>query len=337
MKKITNYEYQSAVYLLSFPLFMGAGLSKLIAEAQSDIWISIIIGTIFGLIINFILTKLPNKCNKICKLISTTSLLFFGIIILSKLISSIYLSNTPSFLIIIPLTSLAIFSATKGIETFYKTSGILLIIFMIFFIFAALTLAPTVKIDFFLPIATSSFKNIIYSAIHYALISTLPLILLPNFKEHYKARTYILSSITILIMAIATLGNLGPEIATLYRYPEYMVFKKISILKFIDNIENILFSIWIIVSCEINHISALNLIKEIKTKGLIIISILIYIVCSKFIIDNHKALDFLIYNYQYVLLGILTIFIIGKLISKKEPLSSNNSSRSSWYCFFCMF
>ena len=65
MKKITNYEYQSAIYLLSFPLFMGAGLSKLIAEAQSDIWLSIIIGTIFGLIINLILTKLPNKCNKI--------------------------------------------------------------------------------------------------------------------------------------------------------------------------------------------------------------------------------------------------------------------------------
>ena len=295
MKKITNYEYQSAIYLLSFPLFMGAGLSKLIAEAQSDIWLSIIIGTIFGLIINLILTKLPNKCNKICKLISTTGLLFFGILI----------------------------------ETFYKTSGILLIIFMIFFIFAAFTLAPTIKIDFFLPVATSSFKNIIYSAIHYALISTLPIILIPNFKVHYKARTYILTSITVLIMAVATLVNLGPEIATLYRYPEYMVFKKISILKFIDNTENILFSIWIIVSCEINHISALNLIKEIKTKGLIIISIIIYIVCSKFIIDNHKALDFLIYNYQYVLLGILTTFIIGKLISKKEPLPSDNSSRSS--------
>ena len=51
MKKITNLEYQCLAYLLAFPLFMGIGISKMIRDVGSDVWISMIIGTILGLFI----------------------------------------------------------------------------------------------------------------------------------------------------------------------------------------------------------------------------------------------------------------------------------------------
>ena len=54
MKKITNLEYQSLMFLLSFPLFMGIGISKMINCVGSDIWISMLIGTLIGVFIIFI-------------------------------------------------------------------------------------------------------------------------------------------------------------------------------------------------------------------------------------------------------------------------------------------
>ena len=73
MQKITNIESKCMQYLLAFPLFMGIGLSKIIKTSGSDSWISILLGTIIGLIINYIMTKLPRKNNKICEFIYSFS------------------------------------------------------------------------------------------------------------------------------------------------------------------------------------------------------------------------------------------------------------------------
>ena len=63
--KYNKLEYNSALCLSSISLFLGIGISKIINSIGSNSWISIILGTAIGLLINYIFTKLPEKDNKI--------------------------------------------------------------------------------------------------------------------------------------------------------------------------------------------------------------------------------------------------------------------------------
>lgn len=316
MKKITNLEYQCLAYLLAFPLFMGIGISKMIRDVGSDVWISMIIGTILGLFIIFLFKKLPNKSNKYCSLIINTIFLLLGTLIFNKLIGSIYLSKTPNLIIMIPGYALLIYTVYKGKEALFKTSSILIIVFMLLFLVAALVLIPSINIDYFLPIKTNSFSKIILSGVDMALLSTTPLVLLPNVKEKLNYKNYLLASVTIYIIIICTLGNLGVDIAKIYRYPEYMVFKKISLLKSIENIENILFMIWIITIYNITSLASINIKEDFNYYVLFGVYGIVVFVAAKYLISSYKTTTFLLNYFTYILLSIVVIYIIGKVLKK---------------------
>lgn len=316
MKKINNLEYQCLAYLLAFPLFMGIGISKMIRDVGSDVWISMIIGTILGLFIIFLFKKLPNKSNKYCSLIINTIFLLLGTLIFNKLIGSIYLSKTPNLIIMIPGYALLIYTVYKGKEALFKTSSILIIVFMLLFLIAALVLIPSINIDYFLPIKTNSFSKIILSGVDMALLSTTPLVLLPNVKEKLNYKNYLLASVTIYIIIICTLGNLGVDIAKIYRYPEYMVFKKISLLKSIENIENILFMIWIITIYNITSLASINIKEDFNYYVLFGVYGIVVFVAAKYLISSYKTTTFLLNYFTYILLSIVVIYIIGKVLKK---------------------
>lgn len=316
MKKITNLEYQCLTYLLAFPLFMGIGISKMIRDVGSDVWISMIIGTILGLFIIFLFKKLPNKSNKYCSLIINTIFLLLGTLIFNKLVGSIYLSKTPNLIIMIPGYALLIYTVYKGKEALFKTSSILIIVFMLLFLIAALVLIPSINIDYFLPIKTNSFSKIILSGVDMALLSTTPLVLLPNAKEKLNYKNYLLASVTIYIIIICTLGNLGVDIAKIYRYPEYMVFKKISLLKSIENIENILFMIWIITIYNITSLASINIKEDFNYYVLFGVYGIVVFVAAKYLISSYKTTTFLLNYFTYILLSIVVIYIIGKVLKK---------------------
>lgn len=316
MKKITNLEYQSLMYLLAFPLFMGVGISKMIRDIGSDIWISMLIGTALGLLIIFLFKKLPEKNNKYCSLIINSAFILLGTLIFNKLVGSIYLSKTPNFIIMIPGYALLIYTVYKGKEALFKTSSILIIIFILLFLTAAFVLIPSINIDYFLPVKTNSFSKIILSGIDMALLSTTPLILLPKMKNHLSYKNYLLSSVTIYIIIICTLGNLGVDIAKIYRYPEYMVFKKISLLKSIENIENILFMIWIIAIYNMTSIASINIKEDFNYKVLFGIYGIVVFVSAKYLISSYKTTVFILKYFTYILLSILVIYIVGKVLKK---------------------
>lgn len=316
MKKINNLEYQCLAYLLAFPLFMGIGISKMIRDVGSDVWISMIIGTILGLFIIFLFKKLPNKSNKYCSLIINTIFLLLGTLIFNKLVGSIYLSKTPNLIIMIPGYALLIYTVYKGKEALFKTSSILIIVFMLLFLIAALVLIPSINIDYFLPIKTNSFSKIILSGVDMALLSTTPLVLLPNAKEKLNYKNYLLASVTIYIIIICTLGNLGVDIAKIYRYPEYMVFKKISLLKSIENIENILFMIWIITIYNITSLASINIKEDFNYYVLFGVYGIVVFVAAKYLISSYKTTTFLLNYFTYILLIIVVIYIIGKVLKK---------------------
>ncbi|MDO4375624.1 MAG: GerAB/ArcD/ProY family transporter [bacterium] len=311
MKKINNFNVLQ--YMLSFGLFMGAGLSNILNLAKEDVWVCGIIGTVIGYIILFLFSKLNENSFKITSLIANIILLFFGLYSTTKLISSIYLSNTPIYFIMIPNILLVLYTVKKGLNSFLRASFVLFIFFMILMIFSAGMLAPSVDLDFFKPVLINGAGKIILGSISFAVTSAFPILLMPNFKAQYSSKCYLLSSINLLIVIVCTFGNLGPEMSELYRYPEYIVLKRISALNFIDNVENILFMIWIIVGFESSVTSSLNIVKLYGKKFFYIVILILYVLISFYLIDSYKVIDFLVRNYLIILSSAMGMYFLGKL------------------------
>lgn len=311
MKKINKFNVLQ--YMLSFGLFMGAGLSNILNLAKEEVWICGIVGTVIGYIILLIFSKLNESSFKITSLIANITLLFFGLYSTTKLISSIYLSNTPIYFIMIPNILLVLYTVKKGLNSFLRASFVLFIFFMILMIFSAGMLAPSVDLDFFKPVLINGAGKIILGSISFAVTSVFPILLMPDFKMQFSSKCYLLSSVNLLIVIVCTFGNLGSEMSELYRYPEYIVLKRISALNFIDNVENILFMIWIIVGFESSVTSSLNIAKMYGKKFFYIVILILYFLISFYLIDSYKVIDFLIKNYLVILSSIMGIYFLGKI------------------------
>ena len=311
MKNQDNYGVLQ--FILSLALFMGAGISNLLRISKSDVWICIILGTILGFIILKIFSKLNNKGLKITSYISNIVILFFGLFSTTKLISSIYLSSTPSYIIMIPNILLIIYTVKQGFNAFLRSTNTLFIFLLILILSTAFMLLPGIEIDYFKPVMTSKINNILLGSLSTAITMTLPIVLIPNFKKYYKPKFYLYSAIILFIIIICTFGNLGVEMSALYRYPEYIVLKRISALNFIDNVENILFIIWIIIGFTSSTMSSLNIKKLYGNKVFYISIISLYLLISFWLIDSYKVIEFLTKHYLAILTSIMIVLLLSKI------------------------
>lgn len=322
MKKVPSNQKNSIIYLMSRPLFLGIGFTRIINKVGYDVWISILIGTFISLLINYIFKRLPEEANKYFKIGYNYVLLCLGTLIISKLISSIYLNFTPSFLVMLPFIIIIYYSAQKGKSTLYKVASIIIIINLIVLFVTCSTLIPTIHYDNFLPIGMAKPINIMIGALDYAIISSAPYITISNFNEEYNYKYYLLSSLSMLILFMIVVGSLGVNVASLYRYPEYIIFKKISLLSFIENIENIIFCAWIFDIYILCSMAALNIKKEINNLGLAFL-LLLLIIFGSIYSQNIKAMSFFILEYPYLLGGSISIYILNKLITHLKKTKIN--------------
>lgn len=277
MKDVTKYEYNNTLFLLARPLFLGFGIYKIINDVGSYFWISIILGIILGLLINSLLKKLADIT--FLKIIISIVLLIYGSYSLTNAISTLYLNQTPKIVILIALLLIIIYSRSKKKETIFKVANILFIINIALFLVTVLSLFPLINTQNFSFINDFSISKILISSVYFALLSTLPYIALPDFKERYNYKIYLLSSLYTFILFILIIGILGVPVASIYKYPEYIIFKKISILNIIENIQNLLFMSWIFESFTLLGVASNNLNKKI----LLFLLIAIFVIYSFFI------------------------------------------------------
>lgn len=277
MNKITKHQYNSTLFLLARPLFLGFGIYKIINIVGSYYYISIILGIFLGLILNQIIKKL-NNINFIKLLISIT-LLIYGTYSLTNSISTLYLNQTPKIIILAALLLIIIYSRSKNKENIFKVANILFIINIMLFLITTFSLMPYINIENIILANNFNLTNILISSMYFALLSTIPYLILPNFKENYNYKAYLLSSLYTLILFTLIISILGAPVAAIYKYPEYIIFKKISILNIIENVQNILFMSWIFESFIMLGIVSNNINKKI----LLLILIVIFITYSIFI------------------------------------------------------
>ncbi len=333
MTNSNEKDFLSLTHFFSKALFMGIGISKVLIDAKESAIFSILIGTLFGSIILYIINKLnykkANKLRKVIMFILIFILFMIGLTEFVNLISSIYLIDTDKFFILFPMLVIILYINSKNIKVNYKVSSILLLSYFFLFAFEFFSLLPEIKILNYLPLFNVSIKKILFGALEFALFSTAPNLLYGGLNNDFKninskiIKQYLISNIIISLTILLTQGVLGIELINIFKYPEYVILKKISILDFINNIENILSFQWLFIIfiylsiCSKQLYDYTNELTKRKYIYPIFLFVSVYII-TKYLFNNINFLSFL-YNYLWLIcLAILIIYILINLNSIKK-------------------
>ncbi len=311
-------EFNILNYLNSRALFMGIGLSKLLIQAHEYIWISLILGTIIGaILIHFVKFKMKKS---LLNVVICSILFVIGLNILINMISTMYLTEMPKLLVGIPIILLVMYILNKREVIIYRVANILFVLNIFLYVVAMLSLISDFHLENF-TYSNTPIQNVIFSALEFALFSTLPTLITrdENTANISLVKTYIISAITMGTWFLLTYGILGANLVDIYRYPEYIILKKISIMNFLENIENIVSFVWlfdiiIFLLCNGNAIK-----KNVDNPKVINILLPILLLITAFI-NRFYILILYIYKYSSIILLILAILLF--VANKKRHQTS---------------
>lgn len=351
--KIKSSQVGMFLVLACCGLFLGLGDVILLRKSKNEVLIAMILGTILGLIPILMMLKI-NSCypklniyekniklfgKKIGNIINIILLLFSMYIltivtrIIGLFVTGKYLQNTPYYIIgmLAIITNLII--CFKGIEVIVRTSQITFFISLIFVILIELLLVRYVQIDNILPIILN--KNHILGIFDGALYHVFSFSFLFIFflsinkdkiidKEKYNKTIiiyYIIGSVALTLVMFFILSCFGYNLSTLFRFPEYLLLKKIEISNTGLHLENLLAFRWIFYMVALGNIITYNIIcivntfkiKKRKTNYIVTFLTFLSLYLSKIIFYN---VSFSIKNIKlnYVSLITLPIFIIVIII-----------------------
>lgn len=303
-------EFNILNYFNTRALFMGIGLSRIVAVAHEYTYLSIILGTLIGLLLLYFL-KLEMKSSIINVLLNST-VIIISLVILINMISTMYLTKMPKLMIGLPFCLLLLYLLNKKEIVLYRLSLIMLFFNLACYIFAFFSLSRYFTLGNFYYTGVT-YKDIIQAAFEFAIYSVTPTFLMrtKETKDISIYKMYIISAITMGIIFMLTYGILGGNVSSVVRYPEYLILKEVSLTTAIQNIENIVSFMWIIdvfmllASCG-NSIK--NNVKYPKVVN-IILPILLFITTY---MNNHYEYILILYRTApFILAGVLIILWIS--------------------------
>ena len=117
---------------------------------------------------------------------------------------------------------------------------------------------------------------------------------------------------------LCILGIFGGNFALLFRYPEYILLKKVNLFNQFEHLETFLSILWFNDLLITSLLAGLLINKVFKGKWLYIVSILHLCFVYFFFISNYQHI-LLLYHCTFYVLGILTILgIIGTFLKRKS-------------------
>ncbi len=320
-------------YFISSSSMFGIGFFLLFKNASKDAWISLILGTMLGIIILFIYSKIK-ECLKDNNLKETLKNSYLGkfylfifflfylylitiiLILLPMFVNSFYLLYTPKIIVILPFLFLAIYLTYKEKRVLETLSNLLFVISIFTIIIYIFALIKYIDFKAITPILSNNSKGIIKASLIYASITTIPNIITLNFNNYnfkYELKVYLISSLMLFLITLSTILCLGEPLIRIYSFPEYAVLKQIKILDFIENIENLSTFIWYFDMFITLSTLTFN-VKEIlphKYKSIYYyLAIFITIILSIFIVgSNYRFIITVFYSYPLVLFIFFLLFI----------------------------
>ena len=328
---MTDKQKISLIYFVTGSLFLASGYSLIFKTSHKDAWIAMVIGFILGSIITYFINKYiyikkenydKNKLN-IILIIFYLCIFLINIIILRVFTTSFYLTKTPGLFITIPFVFLVIYNIKKGLNVISREAEILLPISFIVILFNLVAVCKNGSISNFIPIYTTSFSKLLLSTFYYAIFTITPQLLLYNLnidmKTHLKGFFFI--NMVIIFIGIVIIFVLGPNLISVYRFPEYMILKELKLFNFIEKIENLVSLIWffdifIITSLCLYNVN--DILEKNNKNKLLYIFIIITLFISEYMAKYYKYVMYLYKYMPYILLIISIIFILSILIKKKK-------------------
>lgn len=303
-----NYNILS--YFNMRALFMGIGISKLLTLSQEYTIISLLIGTILGSIFLYFYKSSNNK--SIINVIVSSIYIMLSLMILINMISSHYLSSSPKVLVGIPLLLLMLYMGSKNKKVLYRLSNILIVLNILIFILAIISLAPYFSINSF-NYTNTGISKILLGSLYYMLLSISPTLVIKENNVRI-VKTYIISSITLGIWLLLTYGILGSDLISILRYPEYVILKNVNIGGTIENIENIVSFMWMIDVIILIFSSIISIKDNLKNSNYAYLIVSIVFIIVTVINMDYYILDFI---YKYVIILISILFFSSILANKK--------------------
>lgn len=313
-------------YYLTRVFFLGLIFSFIISKSGNDALLSCIIGSIIGCIFIFILNKasLDNPFYHFLKIILYLIFLLVGCFVLEIYINDFFLIQTPKYIIIVPTIILCIYTSFKKRKTIKHAAFILFFLSITIYILTIFFLMNIIDYNNIFPMFIQKPCNILRSSLMFASLSTMPHILLKKenipLKKHLKY--YLITSVLMLITCFIIIGALSSEVTKIYRFPEYIVLKRIKIFNSIENVENILCTIWYIDYFMFLCLLFKNIYEEVKENKIIfyILIISVVFITSVFLANIYYPIMFIYHNLDYIFL--VFYFLISFSAIKKLFISS---------------
>ena len=325
-------------YFLSRSLFLGGGISLLFLNANKDAYIAIILGSILGIgiiyLISLVSKRIDQPLNEYLKeksilnisiriifIIYIIFLIFILLIILATFLYSYFLIFTPSIISCLPFVFLATYLNSKSIKNISLIAGVLLVLSLVLVFLKTILLANEIDFSNIMPILTVKPSNLFITALIFSVLSTAPFLTIideqTTFKENIKY--YLISMLTIFIVVLTITVVLG-EMVNIYSYPEYSVLRKISLFNFIENIENFVSAGWffdIFISLSVCSLKLKNLINVKSSLVAFIISVIILYIINIFIANNFYN-SMAIYKVFPIILAVFMAILLILFMLKKS-------------------
>ncbi|CAM3167696.1 endospore germination permease [Filibacter tadaridae] len=276
-----NVKINSSQFLILVILFtVGTSIltipSALAADTDQDAWITVIIGTGIGLLVIWLYTtialwfpsltyvqlnekvfgkwvgKVLSLLVIIMAFLYTASLLYYS----GTFLNIHVMPNTPLVALNILMMGIIVMGVRLGLETIARSAEILFFVFLILFLSLVVLIAPGIQIENIQPVFEAEAKKIIKSSIFYVAVASsnavVLLMVFPAFinKVKHAKKSFIIGNliggIVIIIVTFLCISVLGPEKTAREIYASYELTKRINVGDFIQRIEAVSSTLWII-------------------------------------------------------------------------------------------
>lgn len=365
--KISSGQFGILVALYAIGTAILITIADLASEVKQDAWISVITGIgismpLIGLY-NAIGDLYPNMSfvkaieaalgKWLGKAVSILFIFFCftGAVALVWIVGNFIVTQmmpeTPVLYINILFMALVVMGVRLGLETVVRSAEVLFPWVIVFFIFLILSSTSNLKAENIQPVFESGIKPILRSALFFASIFSLPLVVLlmvfpaslNKLKEGKKAfyTGTLIAGIIMVIIAVFSILILGSDFTARNMYPTYVLAKKISVGKIIERVEAVIAGLWIITiffkatlyfyAAVLGFAQTLNL-RDYRSLtlplGMIVVSLSLVFFpnATDFIVWDTKTWPSFAIVYGFFLP--LLIFIVGKIRNKKEKTTAGH-------------
>ena len=312
---INKRQYNILSFYLTRTLFLGGGFSLLIKLGKNDLLISSIIGMFIGYFILYLFFK-KGSVSKLMSVIVAVATLIMGTLANTILTSNYLLQTTPTLLIVLVFFLSLLYATKKEFKVIGRVSEIFIFISIIEISLALFSLFGLVNVDRMLPMFTTKIMNIIKGVLVFVGASVLPNILLINYKDDLKFRDvhlgYIMGSLLMIVVLFFVVSIYGSEFSSMIRFPEFLILKKIDLMGYLSNLENVLVTEWIF-NILISSWLCVKVLRDSVDKNLFYIIIFVLILgCEFFLNKNYVNILYVKQYFYYIAFGLVIISLIVK-------------------------